>query len=234
MFLVLKKRILIIAIVALFLCALSVGTTIWVAVAIPKPDYTVILDAGHGGADAGVIGVNSKIKESTMNLIITENVKKYLVDFGVRVVLTRSDENGLYGSEITNQKKLDMRRRKEKILSTVPDLVVSIHCNKFPDKERRGAQVFFDNSKASGMLLASMLQMNLNALNLTHIGHALKALSGDYYMLKCSNFPSALVECGFLSNVDDDALLNDSTYRDKLSYAIATAIFSFLTNEQIK
>ena len=123
-----------------------------------------------------------------------------------------------------------MEKRKKIILDTAPNLVVSIHCNRFPSSERRGAQVFFNNFSDEGKKLASLVQKNLNTINIDKINRGFSPLKGDYYILNCSKYPSCIVECGFLSNPDDDMLLNDENYRNMLADAILSGIMSYLSS----
>jgi N-acetylmuramoyl-L-alanine amidase len=125
-----------------------------------------------------------------------------------------------------------MAARKKIILDSAPKLVVSIHCNKFPDSSRRGAQVFYEPLSEQGKALADSLQNNLNTLNAEYVQRSFTALKGDYYILNCSKYPSAIVECGFLSNPEDDALLNNEDYRNKLAYRIFCGILGYLATEE--
>ena len=199
-------------------------------VSLPNTVATVVLDAGHGGRDVGVVGVNSSVSEAEINLLITQTLKSKLEDLNVKVVLTRKNANGLYDENATNFKRSDMEKRKKIILDTAPNLVVSIHCNRFPSSERRGAQVFFNNFSDEGKKLASLVQKNLNTINIDKINRGFSPLKGDYYILNCSKYPSCIVECGFLSNPDDDMLLNDENYRNMLADAILSGIMSYLSS----
>lgn len=199
-------------------------------VSLPNTVATVVLDAGHGGRDVGVVGVNSNVSEAEINLLITQTLKSKLEDFNVKVVLTRKNADGLYDENATNFKRSDMEKRKKIILDTAPNLVVSIHCNRFPSSERRGAQVFFNNFSDEGKKLASLVQKNLNTINIDKINRGFSPLKGDYYILNCSKYPSCIVECGFLSNPDDDMLLNDENYRNMLADAILSGIMSYLSS----
>ncbi len=199
-------------------------------VSLPNTVATVVLDAGHGGRDVGVVGVNSNVSEAEINLLITQTLKSKLEDLNVKVVLTRKNANGLYDENATNFKRSDMEKRKKIILDTAPNLVVSIHCNRFPSSERRGAQVFFNNFSDEGKKLASLVQKNLNTINIDKINRGFSPLKGDYYILNCSKYPSCIVECGFLSNPDDDMLLNDENYRNMLADAILSGIMSYLSS----
>ena len=192
----------------------------------------VVLDAGHGGIDGGVSGVNSGIKESQLNLIITKKVEKHLTDSGISVVLTRSTEAGLYGVATKNFKKRDMEKRKEIINKAQPNLVVSIHMNKYSLSTRRGAQVFYKAGDESGKLLAESLQSVFN--DMEEATRSCVALSGDYYILKCSSYPSVIAECGFLSSPEDEALLLTEEYQDKMAYSIFKGIIGFLAQQSSK
>lgn len=188
----------------------------------------IVLDAGHGGVDLGVVGKNSGTPEAEINLIIVKNLEKRLKENNFTVTLTREDEQGLYGTKTPGFKLRDMKERKRIIEEAHPDLVVSIHCNKFPRSDVRGAQVFYEPTSAKSSTLAKTIQNNLNILNREYVGRPYECHSGDYYILKCSPYPSVIVECGFLSNPQDDALLNSKTYQDKITYAIFSGIIAYL------
>ena len=187
---------------------------------------TIVIDPGHGGADGGVTGKNSGVTEAEINLEISLLLEKSLEDRGYNVVKTRTAEGTV--AKAGSEKLLDMEKRKETILKTVPDLVISVHCNKFPSSERRGAQVFFNPHSENGKTLAARLQDSLNILNIVEVGRGFSSLGGDYYILNCSAYPSAIVECGFLSNAEDEKLLLSEDYRKKLVKAIADGLEKFL------
>ena len=105
--------------------------------------YVIVIDAGHGGIDGGVTGVNTNVKESEINLLIAEELKEIFEINGFTALLTRSDDNGLYGDTSPGFKKRDMEARKKIILESGADLVVSIHQNSYRASYRRGAQVFY-------------------------------------------------------------------------------------------
>lgn len=188
----------------------------------------IVLDAGHGGVDLGVVGKNSGTPEAEINLIIVRSLEKRLKENNFAVTLTRKDEQGLYGTKTPGFKLRDMKERKRIIEDAYPDLVVSIHCNKFPRSDVRGAQVFYEPTSFQSATLAKTIQTNLNILNREYVGRPYECHSGDYYILKCSPYPSVIVECGFLSNPQDDALLNSKTYQDKITYAIFSGIIAYL------
>ena len=226
MFLVVDKRSVIVSVIIILLI-LAIFTTIGVAYCyIPRREYTIVIDVGHGGSDNGVIGKESGVTESEINLLVSFNLKSKLEERGVSVILTREGKSVLNGKSGT--KKDDFEKRKSIINDAQPDVIVSIHQNKFPDASRRGAQVFFNAQSAEGKSLATAVQSGLNELNLQNVNRTYDALKGDYYILNCSSYPSCIVECGFLSNPEDEKLLLDATYRDELCKKITKGIFAYL------
>lgn len=192
-------------------------------------DYVVALDAGHGGIDGGVVGTTTGVRESDLNLAMAYLIKDKLENCGFRTVMTRTDENGLYGSATGGFKQRDMRRRREIINEAKADMVISVHMNKFSSPSRSGPQVFYDGGSAAGKALADSMQTMLNGF--TGNGHS--ALAGDYYMLKCTSAPSVIVECGFLSNPDDEKKLTDGGYRDSLAEVIVRGALYYMSGAGI-
>lgn len=189
----------------------------------------IVLDAGHGGIDGGVSGIITNVKESELNLKVVKKLENYLIGAGMNVVLTRSTDAGLYGIASGNLKRKDMEKRKEIIYSAEPHLVVSIHMNKFSLSERRGAQVFYKATDENSKVLAQAIQDSFN--NMEETVKRSSALSGDYYILNCSNYPSVIAECGFLSNPEDEALLITEEYQESIAYAIFKGIVGYLVQE---
>ncbi len=186
---------------------------------------TIVIDAGHGGIDGGVQGVNTGTKESDINLAISRELKRVLQKNGYKVVMTRQNTDGLYGLSSKNKKQKDMQTRKEIIEQAKADLVVSIHQNQYPRMNVRGAQVFYAPGSETGKAMAEKMQaaLNTNLEACTRTAH-----EGDYYILQCSSTPSLLIECGFLSNPEDEKLLLDTSYREKIAYTIFTGINNIL------
>lgn len=186
---------------------------------------TVVVDAGHGGIDSGCVGVSTGVKESDLNLVYANVLGQYLKRAGIKVVYTRSTENGLYSVFGRNYKQEDMQVRQKIINDAKANLVISIHMNTYPVSSERGAQAFYDKTASQGKLMAESIQKQLRA----NIEYARKeAIAGDYYILNCTSVPSALVECGFLSNPQEEALLVDEKYQKKLCYYIYCGIIQYL------
>lgn len=190
---------------------------------------TIVLDAGHGGMDGGVVGKATGVKESDLNLDIVFCIKDKLEDMGFEVVLTRKTQGGLYDSLAKGFKRQDMQRRKQVINEASPKLVLSIHQNYYPSSRLRGAQVFFDENNGAGRALSSALQVRLNALYEKEGVKGRTESRADFFMLNCHSFPAALIECGFLSSERDEKLLLSPAFRENLSSAIAVGVVDYLS-----
>lgn len=188
---------------------------------------TVVIDAGHGGIDGGVVGVETGKKESDLNLALSRKLQTVFEDAGFLVVQTRPTEEGLYGMATAGYKKRDMRARAQVIEETAPAIVLSIHQNFFSLRSRRGAQVFYRADSASSKSLALLVQEELN--NMPECVKRADALIGDYYVLNCSDYPSVIVECGFLSNAEDERLLVTDEYQQKIAEAILRGALQYFT-----
>lgn len=192
----------------------------------PKNDIVVVLDAGHGGIDGGVTGVKTGVKESELNLKICKELKKSLEKSGIQVVMTRTDEGGLYGSPTNGFKKRDMLARKKIINGSNADCFVSVHINYYSSPSRRGAQAFYKENDDECERLAGVIQKYLDTLG--GQPRPLTPLAGDYYVLNEAEPPAALVECGFLSNEEDEKLLLTEAYRKEIAEKIADGIVEYL------
>ena len=222
----LKYIVIIITAIALIFSITAFSTNgFLVSKASPSMGLTIVLDAGHGGIDPGSVGRKTGVTESELNLKITLKLADYLKAGGFNVVLTRNNADGLYGVYSKDYKKRDMQARKDKILKASADLVVSIHMNSFTNSTYRGAQVFYaTNNPESEHIASSVQQVFASSLPESDKGTAI----GDYYILKCTNTPSILCECGYLSNANDEELLITEAYQDKLAYAIYKGIVIYL------
>lgn len=192
---------------------------------------TVVIDAGHGGVDSGVIGRTTGVEEKVINLAIAKKIERYLSERGVFVVLTRKTDAGLYGAATKGMKKRDMLARKKIIEETSPLAVVSIHQNSFPeDTSQQGGQVFFSPNSEEGKLLAAAIQTKLNESNPFRKNKSIHV--GDYYLLNSTSFPSVIVECGFLTNEEEEKLLISEEYQEKVAKSVSEGILTFLAAEK--
>lgn len=189
----------------------------------------IVLDAGHGGMDGGVVGVVTKQKESDINLAITLLLKETLADMGFDVTLTRKTQEGLYDTATKGFKRRDMQKRKEIIDKVEPTLVVSVHQNFYPSSSTRGGQVFFNAENQESRRLAEAVQKQLNELYGKEGVKERQSKSGQFYMLSCTEYPTVIVECGFLSNKKDDLLLQSDTWKKGLVNSLSMGILDYLS-----
>lgn len=189
----------------------------------------VIIDAGHGGDDPGKIGVDG-VQEKDLNLKMALALRDLLEQQDVEVLMTREDAGGLYDERTSNKKVQDMRRRCELINREKPACVISIHQNSYHEESIHGAQVFYyKTSKESGEL-AKILQKELVRV-VEPTNHRQAKANDTYYLLKKTEAPTVIVECGFLSNWDECAKLQNEEYQAKLVWAIQMGVLKYLNGK---
>ncbi len=191
---------------------------------------TIVIDPGHGGEDGGVKGAKSGVEEKTLNLIIANYLGEMLIARGFEVVYTRkNDAMHTFEGVKNNKKRADMFRRGQIVNEAKPLLVVSIHMNFYSLPTRRGAQMFYSGKNDGSKELAQSLQNALNAqINSKEGGRTYGALKAEKYILECSPYPSAIVECGFLSNYADEIALQKPEYQMRMAMVLCCAIEAFL------
>ena len=186
----------------------------------------IVLDAGHGGIDGGVVGIKTKTKEAEVNLSVTYKLKKLLESVGIQVFLTRTDERALCADDIYT-KKLDMQLRGELIAGVKPDIIVSIHMNSYPDPSVKGAQAFYYPDSEAGELLATLVQSSLREILDPSTKRVAKA--EDLFLLRTYSSPSVLVECGFMTCPEEEALLLTDEYQDMAAYAVFFGLVDYIS-----
>ena len=190
----------------------------------------IVIDAGHGGIDGGVVGRKTGVKESELNLAISFYIRDELESAGFEVVLTRKTDAGLYGTTAKGFKKRDMQQRKEIILEANPALVISVHQNFYASQTQRGGQVFFGTDNEKSRLLAGCIQGKLNSLYAEKEVKNRTISSGDFFILHCAPCPSVIVECGFLSNAQDEGLLLSKAWQKRLANSVVAGIIGYLAD----
>lgn len=180
----------------------------------------IVVDSGHGGSDPGKVGING-VLEKDINLYVSKKLQKCLEEEGYQVIMTREDENGLADSKVE-----DMKTRVTVINENKPLLAVSIHQNSYEQESIHGAQVFYYTHSKEGETAAKVMQ---DALLAVDPGNTRQAKANDtYYLLKRTEVPAIIVECGFLSNGEEADLLNTEEYQQKLAEAIARGIQTYV------
>lgn len=193
---------------------------------------TIAVDAGHGGYDGGAVGRVSGTPEKGLNLDVARRVEALLTGLGARVIMTRTDDYALCDEDPPIRKKLqDMQRRAKLITDGGADVVLSIHMNEYAGRSQQGPQVFYREACPAGRLLAGAVQQSMNEALSPKRERA--ALGGDYYILTLG-VPSVLVECGFLSNREEEALLLTEAYRQKVAAAVVQGVVNWRSLEVMR
>ena len=198
-------------------------------VALPANNKTIIIDAGHRTERTGGAVADDGTKEADINLKIALKVKSLLEQSGSKVILTRSDENGIYDSDkkTLRQKKVsDLKNRVKIGNESGADIFVSIHLNKISQEKYWGWQTFFKSGNEASKRLAESLQNSLNkTIQKENKREALKI--DNVYIMKNVEIPISIVECGFLSNHEELELLKQDEYQDKLAWGIYVGIIDY-------
>lgn len=180
----------------------------------------VIVDAGHGGRDPGKIGANDAL-EKDVNLSIAIYLKEYLEKRDVQVLMTRED-----GERLVNSQSGDLKERVKLINENSPDLTVSIHQNSYHEASVHGAQVFYFTHSKEAKAAAEIIQ---KAIKTADTEGTREAKANDtYYLLKKTEVPVVIMECGFLSNYEEAEKLVTEEYQKELAEAIADGIMEYL------
>ncbi|MGN1030176.1 MAG: N-acetylmuramoyl-L-alanine amidase [Butyricicoccaceae bacterium] len=186
--------------------------------------YTLVLDAGHGGMDGGAVAADGTC-EQDINLSIALRCRELAELCGIPTVMTRENADSLnYDAEksIRQNKVADIRARAEITQNTRNPMFVSVHLNKFTDTAYHGAQVFWSKNNQDGKVLAESIQSSL----ITGINdgnqRAAKQAVDSIWLMKTLECPAVIVECGFLSNVQETQLLKQDVYQQKLALCIVS------------
>lgn len=180
----------------------------------------VIVDAGHGGQDPGKIGVNDAL-EKDVNLSIAIYLKEYLEKRNVQVLMIRED-----GERLVNSQSGDLKERVKLINENSPDLTVSIHQNSYHEASVHGAQAFYFTHSKEAKTAAEIIQ---KAIKTADTEGTREAKANDtYYLLKKTEVPVVIMECGFLSNYEEAEKLVTEEYQKELAEAIADGVMEYL------
>lgn len=184
---------------------------------------TIVLDAGHGGRDGGSVGTNGTI-EKEINLEYVLTLKDKLVENGYRVVLTRKNDDGLYNPLAKNKKQDDMNKRLKIIKQANPNLVISLHMNSFSDKSASGAMTYYRKGDSASEQCADLIQQSISTYC---YANTRKSKVGDYFMLNSSYYTAVLIECGFISNPNEERMLNTEEYKNRMVDSIYKGIMLY-------
>lgn len=188
---------------------------------------TIIIDAGHGGVDGGATSCTGTL-ESNMNLDIALRLDDLMHFLGINTVMIRTTDCSVYtqGSTIAAKKVSDLKERVRIVNEAENALLVSIHQNYFSDSRYSGAQVFYAPTNGSSSLAHQLQNALITAVN---PGSNRKSKYADgIYLMQHISCPGVLIECGFLSNPEEEAQLRDATYQKKLCSVIASVCSNYL------
>lgn len=191
----------------------------------PETKAAVVIDAGHGGFDPGKVGTSGTL-EKDINLAIAHKIKERLEDSGYKVYMTRDSDTSLDDGTSGKRKTADLKKRVEIIEQAEPALAVSIHQNSY-SAGTKGAQVFYYSASEESGRLASVMQNTIREM-IGDGNRRVEKANDSYYMLKQTTCPFVIVECGFLSNPQEEQLLKDTEYQQKMAAAICEGIENFL------
>ena len=191
-------------------------------------EKTIVLDPGHGYPDEGASS-DDNVTEAEINLKIAYKVKELLEQSGYKVILTRVDKNGIYdnSSKTIRQKKVsDIKNRVKIGNKSNADIFVSIHLNKIPQKQYWGWQTFYKQDNEESKKLAECLQKGLDeVIKKPNKRKPLKI--NNIYIIDNVKIPISLVECGFLSNENEEKILQTEEYQSKLAEGIFVGINNY-------
>ena len=196
--------------------------------AIPVSGKVIVIDAGHGGFDAGASA--NGIDEKDVNLSVAKYLEEYISQGGGIAVMTRTEDVSTADANTNGMsaKKSDLTNRKALAETSEADIFVSIHMNKFPQVQYKGAQVFYGSEPEDGKRLGEEIQASLKEVLQDGNERQAKKTDGSIFILKNTQVPSVIVECGFLSNPQEAELLKQESYRQKLAWAIYVGIVRYL------
>lgn len=191
--------------------------------AIDREHPVIVLDPGHGGEDPGKVGIND-VLEKDINLQISMKIRDLLEEVGITVVMTREDD------KVPSRKKADLEERIQLINQTNPTLALCIHQNSYTSPDIFGAQVFYHTKTEEAVEVATLVQETLRTIDPNNKREIKE--NDTYYMLKFSEAPTIIVECGFLTNPTEAQKLTTEEYQDEMAFAICEGIVKWLDKSE--
>lgn len=189
---------------------------------------TIVIDAGHGGEDGGAVS-DSGVLEKDINLSIANDTSALFYMLGFDVTQTRTTDIALDNGEDTIRKRKvsDMKKRLKIFNSSEENTVISIHQNKFSESKYHGTQIFYSPNNPKSKLLADSIKYSVKGLLQPDNERECKKADSGIYLLKNTNNPAVIVECGFISNGEECKNLLDSQYQKQMAYSITAGFLSY-------
>lgn len=216
-------------------CAVSIVFSLFYFRSVPAAsdasgEYpTVVLDAGHGGIDGGAVAVDGS-SEKDVNLAITLKLEAILKSMGIRTVMVRSDDRSVHDPEAKTTREIkvsDIHNRMDLFESTPNSVLVSIHQNHYSSRSVKGTQVFYSKNTQSSAQLAESIQSAVAAQLQPWNDRKIKPSGSSIYLLYQAKSTAVLVECGFISNPEENESLHDADYQGKMAFCIAQGILQY-------
>lgn len=213
----------------LFIHAGSKAVTVIAQSLPPERDHCIIIDAGHGGEDGGATSC-AGVLESEYNLNIALRLNDLFQLLGYRTKMIRTEDISVYtkGETLSQKKMSDLKERVRICNETEGAILLSIHQNMFSDSQYSGAQVFYAKSPGSESLAEKMQNLLVSSLNPG--SHRKSKKGNNIYIMERIVCPGVLVECGFLSNPQEEAKLRTEKYQKQICCVIVSAVELYLSN----
>lgn len=191
-------------------------------------NHTLVIDAGHGGEDGGAVSPNGVV-ESGINLAIAKRMDLLAGLYGVPAILLRSEDISLHDSTavtLREKKTSDLHNRVDRVEETEHAVLISIHQNIYSNPKYSGAQVFYSNAALSAGWAELTQEVLRSALNQGNQREA-KVIPDSIYLMSHITCPALLIECGFLSNPEEEQLLKSDRYQTKLAISILSSYLQY-------
>ncbi|MFU0833350.1 MAG: Germination-specific N-acetylmuramoyl-L-alanine amidase [Oscillospiraceae bacterium] len=199
------------------------------------PPRTIVIDAGHGGEDGGASG-STGTPEKEINLAIAKDLEQLLTVSGYQVVMTRTEDVAIGDNSLNtvHERKVSDMHQRLKILEEQNNCIfISIHQNYFTQSQYHGTQVFYSINHQGSKILAEHIKSQVIQLLQKDNKREIKPAGDSIYLLRESKVPAVLVECGFLSNPEEELKLKDPIYQHKIAFSIYSGILNYCSEIQL-
>lgn len=188
----------------------------------------IVIDPGHGGEDGGAVSDNG-VLEKDINLSIANDTSALFYLLGFDILRTRKNDMALDSGEDTIRKRKvsDMKKRLEIFNSSKENTIISIHQNKFSESKYHGAQIFYSPNNSKSKQLADSIKYSVKGLLQPDNERECKKADGGIYLLKNTNNPAIIVECGFISNEEECNHLLDKQYQKQMAFSITAGFLNY-------
>lgn len=191
----------------------------------------IVVDAGHGLPDGGAVGIGGSV-EQEINLSIAQKLSEVLNAKGIKVIMTRTGSEGLWtkkSNSIREKKVEDMHERLRIMKKSNADLFITIHMNSHKNSSASGLRIFYSDKFSEIKPLAEQIQLRMSDITGASMS-VVKTADKNLFLLKNPPIPSILVECGFLSNPEEEKKLCSDDYRARLAWAVADAVEKYYSS----